>query len=83
MELADLVHKIHTDLAVDADEAIEEDTELLMSGLVDSLGIMSLVTWIETQLHTEIDPGDVVIENFESPAAIMQFCASLTTAQPG
>lgn len=79
LQLNDLVHKIATDVAVDATEEIGESTELLMSGLVDSLGIMNLVTWIEEQIRVEIDPGDVVIENFETPAAIMTFATTLTS----
>ena len=77
MQINDLMAKIATDLAVDTSVSIEDDTELLMSGLVDSLGIINLVTWIEDQLAIEIDPGDVVIENFESPAAIMTFATTL------
>ncbi len=79
MQLADLMTKITTDIAAETGDAIDENTELLMSGLVDSLGIMNLVSWIEDQLGQQIDPGDVVIENFETPAAIMTFTASLSS----
>lgn len=77
MELTDLVNKIATDLANDATEPVEAETELLMSGIVDSLGVINLVTWIEDQIGVQIDPGDVVIENFETPNAIMTFAATL------
>lgn len=77
MQLADLLKKISDDLAVDRSDELSETTELLMSGIIDSLGVIDLVTWLETQLHVEIDPGDVVIENFETPAAIMTFSSTL------
>jgi len=77
MQLQDLVSKIADDLAVDATNPIAHDTELLMSGIVDSLGVINLVTWIEDQIGAQIDPGDVVIENFETPDAIMRFAGTL------
>lgn len=78
MQLSDLLNKITSDLAIGATEDIAEDTELLMSGVIDSLGIMNLVGWLEQQLGVEIDPGDVVIENFETAAAIMSFTSGLS-----
>ena len=44
--------------------------------------VMKLVAWIENEVGAEIDPGDVVIENFERPAAIVAFVDTLgsTTA---
>lgn len=80
MQLADLVNKISTDLAPDATVALAADTELLMSGIIDSLGVVTLVSWLEEQANIEIDPGDVVIENFETPTAILSF---VETAQQG
>ena len=73
MQLSDLLTKIANDLAPAGSGEIAPDTELLMSGLIDSLGVMNLVSWIEQQIDTQIDPGDVVIENFETPTAIMDF----------
>lgn len=54
-------------------EPIERDTDLLLSGAVDSLGVMRIVEWIERRLDTTIDPGDVVLEHFESVAAIVGY----------
>ena len=77
MELSDLLHKMGTDVVADPTVQVEADTELLMSGIVDSLGVINLVTWIEDQAGVDIDPGDVVIENFETPNAIMAFVDSV------
>lgn len=52
---------------------IEPETDLVMTGYVDSLGIVLVVEWIESQLAIEIDPGDVVIEDFESVAAMVAY----------
>jgi acyl carrier protein len=40
--------------------------ELLLSGLVDSIGVVRIVTWLEDHLAIEIDPVDVVLENFRT-----------------
>lgn len=56
--------------------AVEADTDLLLSDLVDSLGIIRIVGWIEDQLGTEIDPADVLLENFQSVALMVSFLQS-------
>ena len=46
--------------------AIEADENLLLSGLLDSLGVMSLVAFIEQQFQIAVPFEDVTIENFAS-----------------
>jgi acyl carrier protein len=46
------------------------DGNLVESGIVDSLGIMTLIEYVESQLGARIRPEDVVVENFESISAI-------------
>lgn len=78
MELQPIIDKIRDDLCLEPDLEIEADTELLMSGAVDSLGVVSLLAWLEDEIGTPIDPGLVTLENFERPAAIHQLCQRLT-----
>jgi acyl carrier protein len=44
--------------------------DLLISGLVDSLGVMRLIAWIEKRFDLRVPPEDVTIDNFESIDAI-------------
>ena len=76
----DLIAKITSDISTDPSVRLAGGTELLMSGLVDSMGMMTLVGWIESELGTRIDPGEIVIENFESVDAIMSLVESLASA---
>lgn len=76
----DLVALLVDEVALDPDAAIEPDTELLLSGLVDSLGVIQIVGWMEDRLGCEIDPIDVVLENFQSVAAMTRFVGSLPSA---
>lgn len=72
---AALIGFIMSDVALD-DGQIEGDTDLLLTGLVDSLGVVLIVEWIETELGRAIDPADVVLENFQTVAAMMEFLRS-------
>lgn len=69
---------IATDLLSEPDRIIAVDDDLLTSGLVDSMGIMALVFFIEQRLNVKIEPGDVTIENFGSLRAIERYLASIT-----
>lgn len=66
------------------DDVVEPDTDLLLTGLVDSLGVVMIVGWIEAELDVAVDPGDVVLDNFQTVAQMVAFAATLTPAtRPG
>ena len=72
---AALIGFIMSDVALD-DGQVEGETDLLLTGLVDSLGVVLIVEWIETELGRAIDPADVVLENFQTVDAMMEFLRS-------
>ena len=47
-----------------------DSTSLVSSGILDSLDIMSLIMDLEREFEIEIEPEDVLSENFESVSAI-------------
>lgn len=52
---------------MDADvEALSDEANLLADGLIDSIGIMSLLMFIEDEFATSVPPEDVTIEHFAS-----------------
>lgn len=57
-------------------EIVRPDTDLVMSGLVDSLGIILVVEWLERRLGVRIDPADVVLEHFESVHSMVMYLRS-------
>lgn len=63
---------VRTEVAL-FDDPLEMETDLVLTGLVDSLGVVVVVEWIEERLGIEIDPGDVVIEHFESVGAMVRY----------
>ena len=74
---ADLLHLINTELTLDPSVPIEGDTDLLLTGLVDSLGVVQIVAWLEEREALEIDPMDVVIENFQTVDLMVAFAERL------
>ncbi len=58
---------INDDLLADQDDVtIGGDDELLVDGYLDSLGVMRLVSFIDSELHVSVPPQDITIENFRS-----------------
>lgn len=51
-------------------EDISESQSLIESGIIDSLGIARLLTFIETRFRIRIPEADLYPENFESLTAI-------------
>ncbi|MFK7889529.1 MAG: phosphopantetheine-binding protein [Granulosicoccus sp.] len=50
----------------DTAESITDDQDLLLSGLLDSMSVIRLVTWLEGTFAIKIPPEDVLVENFGS-----------------
>lgn len=76
-ELIDeLVRFIRDEVAADDDVQLDAHTDLVMSGIVDSLGVVMIVETLEQRLDIRIDPVDVVIENFASVASMLDYLDS-------
>ena len=52
------------------------DTDLLKTGLIDSLGIMRLVAFLENEYKTTIPAQDLTLENFSSVGTIVAYLES-------
>jgi acyl carrier protein len=50
-----------------------EDTSFLKTGLIDSLGIMELIAFLEATYHIHIDDQELVPENLDSLRKIDAF----------
>lgn len=60
-------------LAGQPDLTIADDDNLLLRGLVDSLGMLRLVAFIETEFQCDVPPEDVTIENFATLRVITDY----------
>jgi acyl carrier protein len=52
---------------------LSEDTPLLEAGIVDSLGMLEIVVFIDQELRMELGDGDLTPENFGSINNIARF----------
>lgn len=52
---------------------IAPDTDLLLTGAVDSLGVIRITQWMEDSLGVAVDPGDVTLENFQTIARMASY----------
>lgn len=48
------------------DIELEADDSLLTTGLIDSLGVMQLINFIEEAFDVSVAPEDITIENFKT-----------------
>ena len=54
---------------------IDHDTFLLQSGIVDSLGILELVAFIENEFGITVSDDELMPENFQNIAMMTSFVA--------
>ncbi len=74
---AKLLALLNDELSLDPSTPIELETDLLLTGLVDSLGVVQVVAWIEDELGVAIDPIDVTLENFQTAKQMVAFAMRL------
>ncbi len=67
----ELLAFINDDVNLDPSVEIVGDTDLLLTGLVDSVGVIEVVGWLEDEVGVEIDPTDVVLANFQTVDAMV------------
>ncbi len=53
------------------EEAISDDLDLIKSGIVDSLGILRIVVFLEEEMNIIIEPEQMVPKNLSSIGAIL------------
>jgi acyl carrier protein len=54
---------------------LESEQDLLSDGILDSLGILRVVAFIEQKLGVKVPDEDVVFENFHSIRAMAEYVA--------
>ena len=57
-------------------KTVSDGEELLLSGLVDSLGVMRLVAYLEGLISAPVPPADITIEHFSSIDGIVAYVQS-------
>ncbi len=55
---------------------IDQDTELFREGIVDSMGVLTLMRFLEQTFQVQIEPREMLVENFATIAAMRDFVMS-------
>lgn len=54
---------------------LTDDHDLLSDGVIDSLGVLKLIAWVEDRFQLAVGDADLDPDNFRSVAAIDAFIA--------
>jgi acyl carrier protein len=68
-----LMEYVRTDLLKGRKLEYEAKTDLLEAGIVDSVGLMGLVTFVEQRFGIAVPDEDVIYENFASIGALADY----------
>lgn len=79
---AELIAFVAEEVGTRPGEPIDGSTDLLMDGLVDSLGVVRIVHWLGERTGVAIEPVDVTLENFQTVTAIVGLVEARRTAAP-
>lgn len=72
----EIVNMIKVEILQDDSIDIDPNTDLLVSGTLDSMALMRLVSMIESKYSIKVQPIDLVIENFINTKAMEGFIGS-------
>jgi acyl carrier protein len=78
---AELMEFVKDELLHGRKVKFSEDEDLLGAGIIDSLGILRLVAFIEEKFGIQVPDEDVVYENFHSIQAMANYLNSSATTQ--
>ncbi|MEM9952245.1 MAG: acyl carrier protein [Chloroflexota bacterium] len=70
---AKLLAYVQDELMEDDSEPITYETDLIMGGVIDSLDIIHLITFVQSEFEIQIPPMDVTVENFSTIDAITDY----------
>jgi acyl carrier protein len=65
-----IVEEFMPDVPVDE---LDEDFDLLTGGVVDSLGLLKVVAWLEDEFDIAVDDSELGPESFRTVAAIKAY----------
>jgi acyl carrier protein len=75
---ADLKHIILEKIKEVSFKKVNEDTELLKSGILTSILVVDLANALEEELNISIPFNEITAENFENPLAIEKLLLTKT-----
>jgi acyl carrier protein len=75
IDLASIKNFIRTELIYDDEKDFDENTNLIERGIIDSMSLVRLISFIEENYEIQVQDEDIVPENFSSLNKISNFIA--------
>ena len=75
-----IVEEFMPDVSV---EELDAEFDLLTGGVVDSLGLLKVVAWLEAEYDIGVDESELGPESFRTVAAINQYIVEQKAASAG
>jgi acyl carrier protein len=75
IDLSSIKNFIRTELIYDDEKDFDENTNLIERGIVDSMSLVRLISFIEENYGIQVQDEDIVPENFSSLNKISSFIA--------
>jgi acyl carrier protein len=66
----------------DAEKTVDEKASLLNTGVIDSTGVLELISFIETSYNIKFADDDLVADNFDSIERITKFVSHKLNSTP-
>lgn len=75
MEIRDQIRRYIAEnlLFTDNDFPYDDDSSFLKNGVVDSTGVMELVSYVEKEFGIVVQPQEVVPDNFDSVSNLARY----------
>jgi acyl carrier protein len=68
-----IIAYIKEEISIEPFQNIDINEDLLGSGILDSLGMMRLVVFLEKEYKIKIGPEDMTVENFNTVQSICEY----------
>ena len=60
-------------MAGESEEALDNDSSFLEKGIIDSMGVLELVAFVEETYGIEIDDDELTPDNFDSVSRLVSY----------
>lgn len=71
-----IIDYIIAEVATERLEQIDVKEDLLGSGIINSMGMMKILLFIEKKFNVQVPPEDMTLENFMSVERIQRYVSS-------
>lgn len=68
-----IINYIKAEISMEPLDDIDLEEDLLGNGIIDSLGMMKLVVFLEKEFKLKIAPVDMTVENFNTVQSISEY----------